>query len=273
MALLMGLAEQSTLGERFDAVREYLKKTCPHWKLGSSYSGWVTALEQELPRLLPLVVGKLREHMGELTAYQNVGRWNAIGVDGSDAACPRTQDNQAASSDKGQHGGMPLLSMTVMYHLRLGLPWALRVGSSTESERSHLEQMIDELPPNSLIVADAGFPGYACCRNMIEKQRHFVLRVGGNMHLLKDLGYEREEDDTFVYMWPNEQQERKQPPLKLRLIVIHDEVKQPIFLVTSILDPNQLTQDEGREIYYARWGVEVCHPEYPSSLLLYRLAA
>jgi hypothetical protein len=262
----MGLAEQQTQGECFAAVCECLKNACPHWHLGTAYDGWVKALQREAPRVLPLVVGKLRDHMRKLTDYQNVGRWKAFGVDGSDAACPRTQDNQAASSDKGQPGGTPLLSMTVMYHLRLGLPWAFRVGSSTESERSHLEQMTDELPPDSLIVADAGFPGYACCRKMLEKQRHFLLRVGGNMHLLKDLGYEHEEGNAFVYLWPGEQQDRKEPPLKLRLIVLHDEHKQPISLVTSILDPDLLTPEEGREIYYARWGVEVFYRDTKQTL-------
>jgi hypothetical protein len=203
-ALLMGLAEQQTLRERFAAVCDYLKSTYPHWQIGTSYEGWVGALKRELPRLMPLVIAKLRSHINQFQTHQQIGRWKAFGVDGSDAACPRTQLNQAASSGKGQHNGMPLLSMTVMYHLRLGLPWAFRVGPCTESERSHLEQMLDELPQdaNSLIVADAGFPGYACCRNMVHKQRQFLLRVGGNMHLLKDLGYEHEQQGDFVYLWP-----------------------------------------------------------------------
>jgi hypothetical protein len=262
----MGVSEQQTLGERFAAVCEFLKSTCPHWRIGTSYDGWRDALQRESSRILPLVIGKLRQHMDTLVAYQKIGRWKAFGVDGSDAACPRTQLNQAAASGKGQHGGMPLLSMTVTYHLRLGLPWAFRVGPSTESERSHLEQMIDELPPNSLVVADAGFPGYACCRKMIEKQRHFLLRVGGNMYLLKDLGYEYEQDGNFVYLWPNEQQDRKEPPLKLRLIVIHDEGKRPIFLVTSVLDPGALTQEEAREIYHARWGIEIFYRDTKQTL-------
>lgn len=262
----MGVSEQQTLGERFVAVGEFLKSTCPHWRIGTSYDGWVDALQRELPRLLPLVMGKLRQHMEKLIDYQKIGRWRAYGVDGSDAACPRTQLNQAASSGKGQHGGVPLLSMTVMYHLRQGLPWTFRVGPSTESERSHLEQMIDELPSDSLLVADAGFPGYACCRRMIEKQQHFLLRMGGNMHLLKDLGYEYEQNGDVVYLWPNEQQDRKEPPLKLRLIVIQDEGKRPIFLITSVLDPGELTHAEAREIYHARWGIEVFYRDIKQTL-------
>lgn len=265
-ALLVGVSEQQTLRERFSAVCECLKETCPHWRIGTSYDGWVRAQQRELPRLLPLVIGKLREHMSKLTRYQTIGGWTPLGVDGSDAFCPRTQANQDASSGKGQKNGVPLLSMTVTYHLLLGLPWAFRVGSSSESERSHLEQMIDELPPNALIVADAGFPGYACCRNMMEKQRHFLLRVGGNMHLLKELGCEFEQNNDIVYLWSEEQQKGKEPPLKLRLIVIHDEGKRPIYLVTSVLNPDQLTLEQGRKLYHARWGVEVFYRDTKQTL-------
>ena len=265
-ALLVGVSEQQTLRERFSAVCKFLKTTCSHWRIGTSYDGWVKAQQRELPRVLPLVIGKLREHMSKIARYQTIAMWIPLGVDGSDGRCPRTQANQDASSGKGQKEGMPLLSMTVMHHLLLGLPWAFRVGPSSESERSHLEEMLDEVPSNALIVADAGFPGYACCRNMIEKQRHFLLRVGGNMHLLKDLGYDLEQSNDIVYLWSDEQQKRKQPPLKLRLIVIHEEGKRPIYLITSVLNPDQLTLEHGRKLYHARWGVEVFYRDTKQTL-------
>jgi hypothetical protein len=43
----------------------------------------------------------------------------------------------------------------------------------------------------------------------------FLVRVGANVHLLKKLGYAREDKDT-VYLWPNNKQQL--PPLELRLI-------------------------------------------------------
>jgi hypothetical protein len=265
-ALLMSLSEQPTLGERFDAVRECLKAACPHWQLGTSYAGWVEAQQREQQRLVPLVVSKLRQHMQQLAEHQRIGRWEVYAVDGSDGACPRTLANQDAASDKGKPDGMPLLSMTVMYHVALGVPWSFRVGSSSESERGHLDEMLDELPPQALLVTDAGFIGYDFCRKSIEKKRHFLLRVGGNVHLLESLGYQYEVQGETVYLWPLDQQQSNQPPLKLRLIVIRDEGKQPIYLVTSVLDPEELTDAEAREIYHARWGVEVFYRDTKQTL-------
>jgi hypothetical protein len=262
----MAWGEQGPLVERFDAVRECLQEVCPRWELGSSYEGWIDAQRREAERLLPHVIGRLRQLMSELGEHQRIGRWFAIAVDGSDGECPRTLAQQGASNDKGQPDGMPLLSMTTLYHLRLGLPWDFRVGSGRESERGHLREMLDELPAESLLVADAGFIGYDLCREMIEKRRHFLLRVGGNVRLLKTLGYDYEIDGQTVYLWPAEKEKQGAPPLQLRLIVISDPDKHVIFLVTSVLDAELLTADEAREIYYGRWGVELFYRDTKQTL-------
>lgn len=262
----MAWGEQPQLGERFDAVRECLQGACPHWKVGASYEGWMAAQRREQDRLIRLIVNKLRRHMRELAEYRRVGRWEAYAVDGSDGVCPRTLAFQAESNDTGKPDGMPQLSMTVMYHLGLGLPWAFRVGPIRESERSHFDDMLDALPEGAMLVADAGFIGYARCREMTGKNRPFLLRVGGNAHLLKELGYDYEVEDETVYLWPTEQQAKKEPPLKLRLIVIRDPGKEPIYLVTNALDKEQLSDAEARELYHRRWGVEVFYRDAKQTL-------
>jgi hypothetical protein len=255
--MLMAWSEQMQLVERFHAVTNFLKQTCKHWELGKSYEGWVTALAREQERLVPLVIQRLRRHMQSMTNYQRCGRWEAYAVDGSEFACPRTEENQQAMGEVGKPNGMPLVSLTILYHLRLGLPWALRVGPGTDSERAHLRDMVPELPSGSLLVADAGFVGYDLCRSLLAQKQHFLLRVGGNIHLLNELGYGWEVHRRTVYLWPLDQQKQNQPPLELRLIVCEDEGKQPVYLLTSLLDPDQLTDEEASELYRLRWGIEV----------------
>jgi len=257
---MMAWDQTPQLVERFAAVRECLREACRHWTLGSSYEGWVQAQHREAGRLIPAVTHKLRQHMQAFAeCHRRSGRWEAFAVDGSDAACPRTIANQQAMGDTGKPNGIPQLSMTVLFHVGLAMPWSFRVGPSTESEREHLRDMLDELPAGSLLVADAGFIGYEICRKMLGKNQHFLLRVGGNVHLLTDLGYDYEADGETVYLWPIEQQSRREPPIQLRLIVAEDEGKQPVYLVTSVLDDARLTQAEACETYRRRWGIEVSY--------------
>jgi hypothetical protein len=255
--MLMAWGEQTQLVERFHVVTGFLKQTCKHWKLGTSYEGWVTALAREKERLVPLVIQGLRRHMRSMTDHQRCGRWEAYAVDGSEFACPRTVENQQAMGDVGKPNGIPLVSLTTLYHMRLGLPWALRVGPGTDSERAHLRDMVAELPGGSLLVADAGFVGYDLCRSLLARKQHFLLRVGGNIHLLNALGYDCEVRGRTVYLWPLDQQKENHPPLAFRLIVCEDERKQPVYLVTSLLAADQLTDAQASELYRQRWGIEV----------------
>lgn len=253
----MAWGEQAQLTERFAAVRSFLKQSCGHWRLGSSYDGWVQALLREKARLVPLIFARLRQATLNLREHQHCGRWLALAVDGTHLTCPRTRENQPAMGDVGKPDGMPLLSLTTIYHLRLGLPWDFRVGPGIESERAQLRAMLDDLPTQSLLVADAGFAGYDLCRDLLERGRHFLFRVGGNMHLLSDLGCRYEVHGQTIYLWPADQQQEGQPPLQLRLIVVQDENRQPVYLITSVLDPADLTDAEAGEIYRQRWGIEV----------------
>lgn len=255
--MLMAWSEPRQLRERFRTVCAFLNQTVKHWRLGSSYEGWVVAQRREAPRLVPLIVQRLRRQMRDLPVPEQACRFEPFAVDGSQVACPRTVENQRAMGDLGKPDGIPQLSLTSVLHLPTGLPWDFRVGPGTDSERCHLRDMLDELPLGSLLVADAGFVGYDLCRELVKRKQQFLLRVGGNIHLLNRLGYDFEVRGQTVYLWPVKQQNQNQPPLRLRLIVVREGSKPPIYLVTSVLDPVELTDEEAGAIYRWRWGIEV----------------
>ncbi len=144
--------------------------------------------------------------------------------------------------------------LTLLSHVGTGLPWAWKTGPSDSSERAHLQEMLPELPKNSLITADAGFVGYDFWKAILDSERHFLARVGANVKLLKNLGYARQHEHT-VYLWPNSAAKKSQLPLVLRLIVIRDG-KHPAYLVTD-LNKSQLSNQQAATIYSQRWGIEL----------------
>jgi hypothetical protein len=58
-----------------------------------------------------------------------------------------------------------------------------------------------------------------------------------------------------VYLWPEQAARNRQPPLVLRLVVVHDG-KQPVSLVTDLAQ-SRLSDRHVATIDAARWGVEV----------------
>jgi hypothetical protein len=149
--------------------------------------------------------------------------------------------------------------LTTMWHVGTGLPRDWRIGPSNSSERDHFQQMIDDLPPAALVTADAGFVGYEYWKTLLEGGRNFVIRVGANVKLLKKLGYARESSQT-VSLWPDKAASRNQPPLTLRLVVVHNG-RHPVYLVTN-LPQSRLSDKQVCEIYKARWGVEVFYRSF-----------
>lgn len=271
-AALFAWSEQHELTERFAAVGAFCKKMFPHWKLGSSYDGWVRALAREEKRMLPWILDRLRQAMRERQETMPRQRWQVFAVDGTTVSVPRTRENQQAMGDKGKPDGMPLVALTVLFHLRLGLPWAFRIGPGTDAERTHLLDMLDELPEGqSLLVADAGFVGYEFCRRLMDRGKYFLLRVGGNVHLLTELGLPYEVRGQTVYLWPKRQQMRNEPPVQLRLIVLRTGEREPVYLLTNVLDPEALTDEEASEFYAQRWGEEVFYRTAKQTFEFHRL--
>jgi hypothetical protein len=115
--------------------------------------------------------------------------------------------------------------------------------------------MLESLPQQALIVADAGFVGYDLARAILDSGRQLLIRVGSNIRLLRHLGCARETSST-VYLWPATAAKKNFPPLILRLIVVHNG-KHPVYLVTSVLSSRKLTDGQLVELYRRRWGIEL----------------
>jgi hypothetical protein len=282
-ALVWATSELKTLHERFTQARKVITKVF-RWQPapGGSYQGFVKMLRKWQPELLGAVVPHLREQMQAV----HQGQWETAGYavfagDGSRVALARSESLEAtfapprrrtrAGHRRKSAGGRrvpkqqtatarqkkattPQLWLTLLWHVGSGLPWAWRTGPSGSSERDHLVAMVPELPAQALIVADAGFVGYDFWQTLLTAGHHFVIRVGANVRLVRQLGWTREHAQV-VYLWPDQAARKHQPPLVLRLVVVHDG-KQPVYLVTN-LPKSRLSDRQVATIYGARWGVEV----------------
>jgi len=274
----MAWDEGQTLGARWDHACTTGHELHPHWKLGESYSGFTQALVRETPRMLDGIKQRFRHAMQALPGgYWKVGPWTAFAVDGSRQEAPHTAANEEDLGCAGREKTAPQVFITTVWHLGLGLPWDFRIGPGTDSERNHAFEMVDELPPRALLVADAGFIGYELCRKLLCSGRSFLLRVGGNIRLLRKLGYYQRERGDTVYLWPQKRQKvGKQKPLVLRLIRL-GQGKKTMYLVTNVMDRKQLTKGQAKKLYQLRWGEEVFYRSYKQTLqrrkLLSRTAA
>lgn len=260
----MAWDDGQTLATRFERATELAGGLHPHWQLGTSYGGFTAALQARSPTLVRALVQHLQRQMQKRAgAYWLRHGWCAFAADGSRLEGPHTQANEAGLGCAGREKTAPQVFLTTLWHMGLGLPWDMRTGPGTDSERYHLADLLPGLPSHALVVADCGFVGYQLCGKMLELKLSFLLRVGGNIRLLTELGYAYEEREGWVYLWP--QEHRDQPPLQLRLIVLNDG-EQKVYLLTNILDSARLGDSQAAELYARRWGIEVFYRSFKQTL-------
>jgi len=254
VGLLMNWMAGSTLSERFRAARRLVRLVQPRWVLPTTYPGFVEAQQRWWPVLWPLLCRRLRADETFGVAWRVMG-WLVLAADGSRFECPRTTDNEKGLQCAGREKTSPQIFQTTLQHVGTGLPWDVRLGPGTDSERRHLEQMLCDLPPQSLLTADAGFVSYELCAWLCKNNHTFVLRVGGNITLLEGLGWEQEQRERTVYLWP--QDRRNNPPIVLRQLRFLSPGGLPVVLLTNEFDTSRLRDDVMQAIYGARWGIEV----------------
>lgn len=255
VSVLMFWVSGNTLEEQFSAGRRIVKFMKPHWKVPVSYSGFVAAQQRWWPLVASALISRLRPDESWAGPTWRMLGWLVLAVDGSRFECPRTQANGQGLGCAGREKTAPQIFQTLLQHVGTGLPWDYRLGPGTDSERRHLDEMLPDLPAKTLLTADAGFISYELCSQLIDAKTYFVLRIGGNKTLLENLEGEEPPDERIVYLWPEDA--RSQPPLKVRRICFPSSGGLPVVLITNVLDPEILSDEDAQQIYQSRWGIEV----------------
>lgn len=293
--LFMLTSGKKTLSAGFQLGRKVVDKIFRwHRSPGTSYQGFVTQLcKWHFELKLAVMIHLQGEMQGRLPDEWTMHGFVVMACDGSRVELSRTASLEEAYSPKKKSSAKkksspsrgkgkrkarkttrkkrkkarlqssesikkkansPQMWLTLMWHVGSGLPFDWRTGRSDSSEREHVQQMLPNLPQNTLMTADAGFVGYEFWSGILRAGHDFVIRVGGNVTLLKHLGCARQYDHT-VSLWPNSAARKRQPPLQLWLIELHDG-RQPVYLVTN-LPKSRLSDRHARDIYAARWGIEL----------------
>src|SRR5437870_4509253 len=220
-ALLWAWSDEKTLIERFVTSRKMILHLYPHAsKPAKSYQAFLKLLRKWTAVWLDLLREAFRQRTASLTQVWTVAGWVVFAGDGSRIDVPRTRSNEKhyapqsalaraarrrvkrsrstkrrrAQELRQRKANVPQIWLTTVWHVGSGLPWDWRTGPSDSSEREHLREMLPTLPKNSLLTADAGFVGYPMWQAILGAGHHLLVRVGGNVRLLKKLGYARERN-------------------------------------------------------------------------------
>lgn len=268
--LLMTWCCGDSQAERFETAKAFCVACLPKRRRpGRTVQGFQMALRQLSMSVLRVLAAGIRL----ILAARLAQRWYddgfiVMGCDGSRVECPRSAELEQRLGQAGKEGSAPALWVTALVHLRLGLPWAWRLGKGTASERSHLLQLLPLLPTAALLVADAGYFGFDLCGQLLAARVNFLLRMSSNVTLYTVAKVRLEHyREGLVYYWPTKAQQKGRPPLLLRLIRIRGKKrKYDLWLLTSVLQPACLPAATAAKFYRWRWENEGQFRAYKETL-------
>ena len=191
-------------------------------------------------------------------------------------ARPRRAGREAAPGKSGHEGSAPQFWVRAFVHIGLGLLWSWRIGKGDADERLHLRQMLHLLPPQALIVADAAYMGYELALAILRHDQSFLLRLSSKMYLYTTQDEPLEEwDEGLVYYWPQKKQEKREPPIRCRLIRVKAKgrTRHDVWLLTNILDPERLSAKTAARFYRWRWKNEGLFRTYKRTLKKVKLCS
>jgi hypothetical protein len=166
--------------------------------------------------------------------------------------CPRSEELQRRLGEAGKADSAPMVYLTALVLLPVGLPWSWRWGKGTANELDHLQRLLPTLPERSLIVADAFYLGYDLYETIQQAQAAFLVRMSSRacLYTLEEVPLDRFREG-LVYYWPQHLRDKGKPPIKARLLRVGANGN--VWLLTNVLDRQQLSRKTAAQLYRWRW--------------------
>jgi hypothetical protein len=250
--------------ERFAAARAvYVAEHQRTRRPGTSLAGFLTALSKLPMPVLRVLAQGVRQRLAALWSEAlRVGGWLPLACDGSRLECPRSAELQQRLGEAGKAGSAPTIYLTTLVLLPLGVVWSWCWGKGTASEHYHLRQLLRTLPRKALIVADACYLGYELFTAIRQADAAFLVRLSSRAYLYTTAQVPLAAwTEGPVYYWPSKVQAQGLPPIAARLLRIKGN-KADVWLLTSVLEPQQLSQQTAGKVYRWRWRNEGLFRDY-----------
>jgi hypothetical protein len=218
------------------------------------------------------------------SSYQeNVKRWKGMifwAIDGSSVPLPETEDlKQTFGGVSNQYGEQVSTTarICVLYDVLNNIAIKDFLHPYRVSEEEVIPQCLSGLElKNKLLLFDRGYPSYWLMYLLMKKKAKFVMRVSSNANnAVKDFLASESTDLTVEWNPPYASLKKlrdmrfrvnKRTSIKIRLVKILLDTGETEVLVTNLYDMDIYTQDDLKEVYHLRWGIEKQTEPYTDSV-------
>jgi len=266
--LLMTWTAGDSEAERFATARAfYVAGHQRQRRPGTSLVGFQRALARLPLSVLHVLFAAVRGRLSDVERDRRTGGFVVLACDGSRLECPRSAVLERCLGCCGKPDSAPMLQVTTLVLLPLGILWSWCVGPGTAGEHDQLRQLLPSLPRCALLVADAGYLGYDLYADIRRAGAEFLVRLSSRAYLYteKRQPLKRYREGPVSY-WPTKARQAGRPPLCLRLIRVAGRKGKDVWLLTSVRESARLSRKEAAQLYRWRWRIEGVYRTYKRTL-------
>lgn len=202
-------------------------------------------------------------------------RWRIMSLDGTTLDIADTEENARAfgrpKSSRGvnQTGAFPQLRLLGLVETGTHVICGARLGSYGESEVALATELLSDLGPDMLCLADRGFLGFDLWQQAAGTGAALLWRASRSLKLpvlesLPDGSYRSE------LRWNPQCSSEDRTPVPVRVIRYTlpgvPDAEAEYRLVTTILEPDEAPALELAELYHERWEIETAFDEFKTHL-------
>lgn len=198
--------------------------------------------------------------------------WLVVAVDGTTLEVPDTEANREEFglpyAERGE-SAFPRVRITGLVETGTHVHFAAQVGPYSRGEVTMAREIVKQLKPGMLCLADRYFYGFTLWQQARARGADLVWRVRSNIRLpcekvLKDGSFL-----SRIYP-PREKGRPRGEGVVVRVLeywITNDEGKKKLYrLISTILDPDQATATELIQLYLERWEFETALDEWKTHL-------
>lgn len=199
-------------------------------------------------------------------------QWRVVSIDGSSLDVPDEAENEEAFGIHGSHRGevaFPKIRFVALCEIGTHVLFGSRVASFEVGEVTLAEEVLTQLQPGMLCLADRGFNGFRLWKLAQGTGAELVWR------LRKDLVLPREkslDDGSFLSTFYETPEDRRKSRNGIQVRVVEytleglQEAEAIYRLATTILEPGQAQAKELAALYHERWEIESAFDELKTHL-------
>jgi len=203
-------------------------------------------------------------------------RWRLFALDGSIFELADTPANRAhfgSASNQHKDGAFPQLQLLALCEVGTHAIFDIEFGPYRVSELALSERLLPRLPKGALLLMDRGLSYYEQVRLVLRRDGHVLARVKAEQ---RELPVEEALPDgsylSHIYPSSNDRRAGK-GGIAVRVIrYTHDDpgrggTGEETCLITTVLDPAELSAEEAIQLYPWRWEEESALEEVKGVLL------